>query len=512
MQILTAPLSTPKGTDETIHGVPAIYTADRRGFTIITAAGRSDRTQPEGPPRKVRRPDVFLLWKERVGWIVAFRSAKVAWCDRCFRGAKGDKGSSTTETNMMTSRERVLKAVNHQTPDRVPIDLSGMKASGIAVGAYDRLKRRLGISTRTRVWDPRLMIAVVEDEVLRRLHVDVVPLDLSFLLSAARADDEWTPRRLFDGTEAWFPPGTDIVEDAAGNWILRNADGSLSPFKMPKGGYYFDDTSFNRGSKIDPKIFRPVDDVPDEDLETFSRCSRSLYEETDYAILGWGYGVCFLGLSMIADRASNVAQGLPDQWMMMLMTEKETCHEMMDQAVEATIKCLSLASQAVGDRCFAWGIAADDSGTQRGEFIRPDLWAEMLKPHYKKLCDWIHSHTSWKTFLHSCGSVRNLMPHFIEAGIDILNPVQTSAANMDPAQLKREFGDHLVFWGGGCDTQRILGGAGPDEIRQHVKDRIGTFSPGGGYVFNQIHNIQTNVPPENIVAMFDAAYEYGVSR
>ena len=150
---------------------------------------------------------------------------------------------------------------------------------------------------------------------------------------------------------------------------------------------------------------------------------------------------------------------------MMLMTEKETCHEMMDRSVEATIRCLKLVHQAVGDCCFAWGIAADDSGTQRGEFIRPELWAEMIKPHYKKLCDWIHAHTPWKVFLHSCGSIYHLIPHFIEAGIDILNPVQTSAANMDPARLKTEFGDRLVFWGGGCDTQRVLGSATPEEIR-----------------------------------------------
>ena len=353
------------------------------------------------------------------------------------------------------------------------------------------------------------MIAVVEDEVLRRLHVDVVPLDLSILLNTVRPDDEWIARRLFDGTEALFPPGTKIAEDAAGDWILLASDGSPTSFRMPKSGYYFDDMSFNRGERIDPEKFRPVSDIPDEHLKILGQYGRSLYQNTDYAILGWGFGVCFLGLSLITDRASNVTQGLPNEWMMMLMSEKETCHEMMDRSVEATIKCLGLVKQAVGDYCFAWGIAADDSGTQRGEFIRPELWAEMLKPHYKKLCDWIHANTAWKVFLHSCGSVYHLVPHFIEAGIDILNPVQTSAANMDPARLKREFGDRLVFWGGGCDTQSVLGRATPEEIRQHVKERIATFGPSGGYVFNQVHNIQANVPPENILAMFDAAYEFG---
>ncbi len=171
----------------------------------------------------------------------------------------------------MTPRERVSRAVNHQVPDRVPIDLGGMKASGIAVSAYDKVKRKLGIPGPTKVLDPRFMIAVVEDDVLRRLHVDVVPLDLSVILSLVRPDSEWIPRRMFDGTQALFPPGTNIAEDAEGNWILLNADGSPTTFQMPKNGYYFDDMSFNRGDQIDPQKFRPVSDIPDEHLTILSR-------------------------------------------------------------------------------------------------------------------------------------------------------------------------------------------------------------------------------------------------
>lgn len=384
-----------------------------------------------------------------------------------------------------------------------------MIATGISSIAYDKVKRSLGISTPTKVAYPCSMLAAVEDEVLRRLHVDVVPLDFPAVANIIRPENEWVPRRLFDGTQVLFPPGTKIGEQADGSWILLNGDGSPSSFRMPKNGYYFDDMSFNQTGRIDTKNFRVVSDIPDEHLNIMSRYAGSLYRNTDYAILGWGYGVNFLGMSWVSERATNLTQGLPDEWMIMLMTEKETCHEMMDRAVEATIKCLTLAHQALGDHCFAWGIGCDDSGTQRGEFIRPELWVEMIKPHYKKLCAWIHANTPWKTFLHSCGSVVKLLPHFIDAGIDILNPVQTSAANMDPARLKAEFGDKLVFWGGGCDTQKILGNATPAEIRQHVKERIEIFAPGGGYVFNQVHNIQANVPPENVIAMFEAAYEFG---
>ena len=409
----------------------------------------------------------------------------------------------------MTSRERVEKAVNFQVADRVPIDLGGMKASGIASLSYDRLKKRLGINTPTRILDPRFMIAVVEEEVLRRFHADVLPIDLSGIVGAVRQGNEWAPRALFDGTPVLFPPGTSIAEEGNGDWTLLNADGSASTFRMPRGGYYFDDTAFNRGGSIDPKKFTPQSDIPDESLTMMRDYARSLYRTTNYALLGWGFGVCFLGLSLITDRGSNVTQGMPDEWMMMLMTEKETCHAVMDRSVEATIACLRLVNEAVGDFCFAWGIASDDSGTQRGEFINPDLWAEMIKPHYAKLCAWIHRNTKMKTFLHSCGSIPRLIPHLIEAGVDILNPVQTSAAGMEPQRLKEDFGRRIVFWGGGCDTQSVLPGATAQGVREHVRDRMAIFAPGGGYVFNQVHNIQANVPPENIEAMLNAAFEYG---
>jgi hypothetical protein len=409
----------------------------------------------------------------------------------------------------MTSRERVTKAVNFEQPDRVPIDLGGMKASGINALAYARLKERLGIRTPTRILDPRFMIAVVEDEVLRRFHGDVLPVDLSGITSAVRPVEEWQPRTLWDGTPVHFPPDTSIREEADGAWVLLNSDGSPSSFRMPKGGWYFDDVSFNRGGGIEPAKFRPPSDIPDASLKLMADYADRLHRDTEYALLGWGYGVCFLGLSLITDRTQNVTQGMPDEWMMMLMTEKETCHELMDRSVEAAISCLRLVHEAIGDRCFAWGIASDDSGTQRGEFINPDLWAEMMKPHYAKLCAWIHRNTRMKTFLHSCGSVRRLIPHFIDAGVDILNPVQTSAAGMDPAELKKAYGDRIVFWGGGCDTQSVLPRATPGEVRDHVKERLRIFSPGGGYVFTQVHNVQAKVPPENIQAMLDAAYEFG---
>lgn len=410
----------------------------------------------------------------------------------------------------MTSRERVLRAVNFQDTDRTPIDLGAMKASGIGVKAYNRIKARIGLPGRTRIWDPKFMIASVEEAVMRRFHLDVVPLDVSSVVADATPDKEWTPITLYEGAEGLLPPGTNIGTDSEGRWALLDQNRNQTSFRMPREGCYFDDISFNEsGATIDPAAFRPVTGFSDEQLGALQARGKLLYENSEYALLGWGGGVCFLGMSLITDRLSNVTMGLPSEWMMMLMTEKETCHAMMDKSVDASIMCLKQLRDAAGDYCFTWGIAADDSGTQRGEFINPELWAEMIKPHYARLCAWIHRNTKWKTFLHSCGSIYHLIPHLIEAGVDILNPVQTSAANMEPERLKREFGGRIVFWGGGCDTQRILQTATPEEIRAHVRERLNIFKPGGGYVFNQVHNIQPNVPAENIIAMLDAAYEFG---
>ncbi len=243
--------------------------------------------------------------------------------------------------NTMTSRERVLAAVNHRTPDRVPIDLGGMKASGIAIGAYQGVRDALGLEGPTRVIDPRFMIADVQEDVLRRFGCDVLPLDATMVSAALAPESDWVRRRLFSGREALFPPDTGIEEDPDGSWVLLDADGKRTSFRMPRGGHYFDDTAFNTpGSTIDPWQFRPVAEVPAAILRDMETMSRRLTEDTEYALLGWGYGVCFLGLSLITDRRSNVTMGLPDQWMMMLLTEKETCHEMMGRSVDATIACL----------------------------------------------------------------------------------------------------------------------------------------------------------------------------
>jgi uroporphyrinogen decarboxylase len=407
--------------------------------------------------------------------------------------------------NSMSSRERVQAAVEHKPVDRVPIDLGAIRATGINAVVYNKIKQRSGINTPTKIHDSMQILAELEPEFIEQFHLDVLPLEGA---TAAWADaDAGTgiERTLFEGTKVYFPPGTKIEEAPEGSWVLCDSKGE--PFaRMPRGGYYFDFISpLEKGKTIDPAAFKPQHTVPDEELDQLSRRAAYLYNNTDKALVGWGASLSVIGLSWLL--SDNITQGALDEWLSMLMIEQETATEMMGRYVDAVISCMKLYHQAVGDKAFAWGIASDDAGTQRGPLLSPDLFREMIIPHYKRLCDWVHQNTNWKTYLHSCGSIYEYIPDWIDAGIDILNPVQISAANMEPERLKSEFGDKIVFWGGGCDTQQVLPLGTPEEVREHVRHNIEVFSKGSGFVFTQVHNIQQNVPPENVEAMLQAAFE-----
>ena len=408
----------------------------------------------------------------------------------------------------MNSRERVLKTVNFVTPDRVPIDLGAIRASGINAVVYDQLKKRMGMNTPTRIHDTMQILAELELEVVERLHIDVLPLEPMTAQWARQDAASGVRKTLFCGLDVYFQEQTTIEVDEQGDWLLKGP-GEADVARMPRDGYYFDfvrPTMANR--RIDPDIFRPSDTVSDEQLRSFADNARFFYENTDKALLGWGSCISLVGMSALL--GDNITQGSLDEWMCMLMTEKETAHDMMGRFVDAVISRTELYHQAVGDYCFGWGVASDDAGTQRGELMSKELFEEMIIPHYRRLCDWVHEHTNWKTYLHSCGSIYNYIPAWIDAGIDILNPVQISAANMEPERLMNEFGGKVVFWGGGCDTQAVLPHGTPEEIREHVRRNIELFTSGsGGYVFTQVHNIQQDVPVENVEAMLAAAYEFG---
>ncbi len=366
----------------------------------------------------------------------------------------------------------------------------------------------MGINTPTKICDEMEMLAEVEIEVLDILHADAVPLTVETAAWFHKDASEGIKKTLFCGLPVYFPPDTHITEDKNGNWLLHNASGEAFAI-MPKDGFYFDHLlAATSGKKIEPKAFQPEDTVSDEDLDLLASHGRYLFENTDKAIVGDGESLCLMSISDL--KATNISQGSLDEWMYMLMLEKETANEMMGRYADAVISCLKLYREAAGDYCFAWRIAVDDAGTQKAGLISPDLFNEMIKPHYKRVCDWVHEKTRWKTLIHSCGSVYHYIPAWIEAGVDIFNPVQISAANMEPERLMNDFSGKIVFWGGGCDTQNVLPKGTPEEVREHVEQNIKVFSSGsGGYVFTQVHNIQQDVPVENVEAMYEAAYEYG---
>ncbi|NLF32533.1 MAG: hypothetical protein GX591_16790 [Planctomycetes bacterium] len=408
----------------------------------------------------------------------------------------------------MNSRQRVWKALNYEPVDRVPIDLGAMRASGISARVYAQLKQRLGLDGPVKVLDAMQILAEVEPSVLEACHVDVVPLEGINAAWCGAPAETGVAETLAGGQTVWFPPSTRIRKERDGAWVLLNAAGE--PYaRMPAGGLYFD---FIRptmaASRIDPAKFHPASTIPDEQLDAFARRAEDLHANTDKALFGWGASISLFGLSALL--SDNITQGALDEWLVMLMTEKDTATEMMGRATDAAIALAKLYHQAAGDRVMIWGVASDDAGTQRSGLIRPELFTEMILPHYHRFCDWIHRNTSWKTFVHSCGAVADYVEGWIGAGVDILNPVQISAEGMAAATLMERFGKRVVFWGGGCDTQRVLPLGTPDEVRDHVRANLETFDAlNGGFVFSQVHNIQADVPVENVMAMLDAAYTFG---
>jgi uroporphyrinogen-III decarboxylase len=417
----------------------------------------------------------------------------------------------------MTSRQRVAAALNHHEADRVPIDLGSSVVTGIMATTYARLRQQLGIDgPPPRVCDLLQMLAEVEPPVMEALGCDVVGL-LPLVRSFGIANRDYKPWRTFDGTEVLVPGGFNYRTDESGDLLLSpGGDVTKAPSgRMPKDGFYFDIIVRQQPlnwDRLDPREFaEQFTRLSDEELTHLQTTAQQLHANTDYALLG-GFGGGALGdLPRVLAPELEAPKGIRnfDDWMVAHLTHPRYLREIFHLQTEQAIENLELYRQAVGTRIAAVFISGTDFGSQRGELIAPDLYRSLYLPFHKRMNDWVHEHTTWKTFYHCCGSVYHLLPLFIEAGVDILNPVQCSAAEMDPARLKREFGHRIVFWGGGVDTQKTLPFGTPEEVRAEVTDRLRTFAPGGGYVFGSIHNIQASTPPENIVAMFDAARTVG---
>jgi uroporphyrinogen-III decarboxylase len=417
----------------------------------------------------------------------------------------------------VTSRERVLAAINHREPDRVPLDMGSSGTTGIMVTTYAKLRQKLGInSTPPKVTDILQMLGEVELPLLEKLGCDILPVSLPSGFFGIPYRD-WEPWRTFEGLDVLVPGQFNPIADENGDLLLSpGGDAGKRPRgRMPKDGYYFDIIPHQEPinwDHLDPDTFAEQFAVFDDaTLEHLRTQAEQLYDNTDFALLG-SFGGGGLGdMPMVMASEVECPRGIRkyDDFLMAHLTHPEYIKGIYARQTEVALENLKLYREAVGDRIVAIFVSGTDFGSQRGELISPDLYRELYLPFHRRINDWIHEHTAWKTFFHCCGSVYHLIPSFIEAGVDILNPVQCSAADMEPRRLKDDFGDRLVFWGGGVDTQRTLPFGSPEEVGREVAERIRIFGPGGGYVFNAIHNIQAKTPVANILAMFEAAREYG---
>lgn len=413
----------------------------------------------------------------------------------------------------MNSRERVQAALNHETPDRCPIDVGSTYVTGITASAYYELRKVLGLpGGRPRVYEVMQMLALVEDDVRDALGVDTVPLYLP-KTSFGFAQADWKDWTLFDGTPVSVPGGFTTEPDENGDILLYpGGDRSASPSgRMPQGGYYFD--SIIRQKPLDEENLDPrewmegqLDPYCDEDLAFLDRRSRELYENTTRAIVFSFGGGSFGDIARVPGSALANPKGIRNQeeWYVAHLTHPEYIRGIFELMFEVSMKNLPLLREALGDRIDVLYMTGADYGSQRGLLMNPDIYREMYKPLHRELNDWVHANTGWKTFMHSCGAIRELIPDLIEAGFDCLNPVQVSADGMDAAALKKDFGDRIVFWGGGVDTQKTLPFGTPQEVEREVAERMSIFNRNGGFIFNSIHNIQAKTPPENVRALFDA--------
>jgi len=411
----------------------------------------------------------------------------------------------------MNSRERILAAIEHREPDRVAVDLGSTPSSGISAVAYGNLKRHLGLSRgHTRVYDVAQQVAQPEDFMLELLGVDVMDVGRAFNTT----DACWYDVALADGQRAQYPSWFHPESQPDGSFIIRLRDG-LDVAHMPAGGTFFDQTHFPYLNGYPPDYGNLQRDMGRVMWAAVAHSPWDHAAEPDF----WGQmRQKALELRQNSDRALMVVIGCNlfewgtflrrlDNFLMDLLAEPDQVERLVEALMELHLAALKNACEAVGDIADIMRFG-DDLGTNGGPFMAPRTYRRFFKPHHARLCAYVHQHTRMKTFLHSCGSIHTLLPDLIEAGFDIINPVQTNCRDMEPERLKRDFGKDICFWGGGCDPKAILNRGTPAEVKEDVKRRLAVFTKGGGYVFNTVHNILPEVPPQNIAAMFEAVREF----
>ena len=418
-------------------------------------------------------------------------------------------------SEIVTGRERVCAALDHRLPDRLPLDLGGTFVTGIHVSCVAALRRHFGLDAGpVRVIDPGQMLGEITEDLKRAMGIDTEGIKGRATRYGFPSQD-WKPWRMYDGLEVLVPGGFQVTLHGNGDTLLYpQGDLSAPPSaRMPKGGFFFD--SIERQGPIDEDNLRPEDNLEEyraisgQDLDWLEQVARAA-RATGRAVVASLGGTAFGDVANIPGAGLKYPKGIRNitEWYISTKTRRDFVHKVFEGQAEIALANLGRIAARLGDLVDVINVCGTDFGTQTSAFCSVATFRELWLPYYKRVNDWVHQHTRWRTFKHSCGAVAKFIPAFLESGFDILNPVQCSAAGMEPEQLKANYGDKLVFWGGGVDTQQVLPFGAPAEVREQVLRRCEIFARGGGFVFCPVHNIQAGTPPSNIVAMIEALWEF----
>ncbi len=415
---------------------------------------------------------------------------------------------------MMTGKERIQTVLNHRDADRIALDLGSTPVTGIHAKMIAALRQHYGLSPKpVKIIEPFQMLGEVDDELVRIWNVDTVAAGGASDMFGHKQEN-FVERRMPWGQTVLLPESFNMKEENGNIYVFPQGDTSCAPTAvMPQGGYFFDAIERGQATELDADL-----DIEDnlEEFGVFTDSDVAYWKDTLTKARATGRAVVAnTGGTGLGDIALVPGLNLKNpkgiraiaDWYMSTVMRADFLREIFDRQADIAIQNLEKVNRVAGDCIDVAYICGTDLGTQSGQFCSAETLLSLYGPGYKKINDWVHRNTSWKTFKHSCGAIVPLLDAFIECGFDIINPVQINATGMDPRFLKKTFGDRICFWGGGIDTQKVLQSGTPEQVKAQVRELCEIFGEGGGFVFNTVHNLQANVPIQNAIALMDAVME-----